>query len=476
MNLAWFKSTLHRGGDRGRPHEGRRPQIRGFRAGGSLAVTSSTPATQHLSPPKLVKLNHVMNPIVFAMRRPVKTLMLVVALVSGGVLGLSKMRGDILPPLNTPKIHVYLDYIGMRAKQMKGYIVGQLESYFHKHEEEEQAHHEHQKIVVTSPKAKDVIITQQYVCQIHSRRHINVRALENGYLEAIPVKEGQSVKTGDVMFKIVPILYKAKLDAEVAEAEFARLKLKNTKKLFEDKNQIVSQNEVLLFEAELAKAEAKRKLAEAEFNFATVKAPFDGIIDRLHEQQGSLIKEGDILTTLSDNSVMWVYFNVPEARYLEYTAGLDKDEDQRIELVLANGNKFQQIGKISAIEAQFNNETGNIAFRADFPNPDGLLRHGQTGNVLIHRALKSAIVIPQRATFETLDKQYVYVVGKDDVVHQREIVVQDEMDDIFVIKKGLDVNDKIVLEGVQQVRDGDKVEFVFRKPEEALANQKYHAE
>jgi membrane fusion protein (multidrug efflux system) len=364
----------------------------------------------------------------------------------------------------------------MRAKQMKGYIVGQLESYFHKHEEEEQAHHEHQKIVVTSPKAKDVIITQQYVCQIHSRRHINVRALENGYLEAIPVKEGQSVKTGDVMFKIVPILYKAKLDAEVAEAEFARLKLKNTKKLFEDKNQIVSQNEVLLFEAELAKAEAKRKLAEAEFNFATVKAPFDGIIDRLHEQQGSLIKEGDILTTLSDNSVMWVYFNVPEARYLEYTAGLDKDEDQRIELVLANGNKFQQIGKISAIEAQFNNETGNIAFRADFPNPDGLLRHGQTGNVLIHRALKSAIVIPQRATFETLDKQYVYVVGKDDVVHQREIVVQDEMDDIFVIKKGLDVNDKIVLEGVQQVRDGDKVEFVFRKPEEALANQKYHAE
>ena len=119
-------------------------------------------------------------------------------------------------------------------------------------------------------------------------------------------------------------------------------------------------------------------------------------------------------------------------------------------------------GKIGAIEAKFNNETGNIPFRADFPNPDGLLRHGQTGNVLIHRTLNNAIVIPQRATFEILDKRYVYVVGEDHVVHQREIVIQHEMDDIFVIKKGLGVDDKIVFEGVRQVRDGDKVEYEFR--------------
>ncbi len=112
---------------------------------------------------------------------------------------------------------------------------------------------------------------------------------------------------------------------------------------------------------------------------------------------------------------MWVYFNVPEARYLEYMADPEQDkEEQKIELVLANGNKFPQTGKIGAIEANFNNETGNIPFRADFPNPDGLLRHGQTGNVLIHRTLKNALVIPQRATFEILDKQYVYVVDKDE--------------------------------------------------------------
>ena len=174
--------------------------------------------------------------------------------------------------------------------------------------------------------------------------------------------------------------------------------------------------------------------------------------------------------------MMWVYFNVPEARYLEYMAGHDEGEAEKIELVLANGNKFQHIGKIGAIEAKFNNETGNIPFRADFPNPDGLLRHGQTGNVLIHRMLKNAIVIPQRATFEILDKRYVYVVGKDGVVRQREIDVQHEMDDIFVIKKGLEVNDKFVLEGVRQVRDGEKVEYEFRDPEKVIANQKNQAE
>ena len=168
----------------------------------------------------------------------------------------------------------------------------------------------------------------------------------------------------------------------MAEAKLAQLEFNNTKKLSEDK--VVSQNEVALLEAKLAKAQAKAKLAEAELNFATVKAPFDGIVDRLHQQQGSLVQEGDILTTLSDNSVMWVYFNVPEARYLEYMADLNQDkEDLKIELVLANGNKFQQLGKIGAIEADFNNETGNIPFRADFPNPDRLLRHGQTGTVLI---------------------------------------------------------------------------------------------
>ncbi len=405
-----------------------------------------------------------------------------------------------------------------------------------KHEEH---HHEaSHKVVVTTPIAKDVVTTQEYVCQIHSSRHIEVRALEGGYLEAIPVKEGQTVKQGETMFKIVPTLYQAKLDAELAEAQLVQIELNNTQRLFQQN--VIAKPEVALAEAKLAKAQAKVALARAELNFATVKAPFDGIIDHQRNQQGSLIAEGDILTTLSDNSIMWVYFNVPERDYLKYMKG-DDQSNLIIELELADGQKFAHQGKIGALEADFNNETGNIKFRADFPNPEGLLRHGQTGKIFLNRILKDAIVIPQRATFEILAKKYAFVVtpsekkhdaegniehggehsgehggikqtaglrpvtsqadthneAKHDgvhggepvgeltaashnmesgVVHQREIVILSERDDIFLIKDGLGVNDRIILEGIRQVRDGEEVEYEFLPPEQALDHLKYHAE
>ncbi len=376
--------------------------------------------------------------------------------------------------------------------------------------QEKEGHQEEtHKIVVTTPVAKDVVTTEPYVCQIHSRRHIEVRALESGYLEEIHVKEGQSVKQGDVMFKIVPVLYQANLDTEAARAEVAEIKYNNTMNL--TNKSIVSNQELAMAKAELAHAQAQVKRARAELNFTTIRAPFDGIVDRQYEQQGSLVEERDILSTLSDNRVMWAYFNVPEARYFRYKAGSDHEKnDMEIQLRLANGEVFSQPGTIGAIEADFNNETGNIAFRADFPNPDNLLRHGQTGTILIHRKLNNAIVIPQRATYEILAKKYVYVVepdakqgaqpgsrkaadsheptaehgskqsaqhaGQYGVVRQREIVIQEEMDDVYVIKQGLSANDKIIFEGIRQVRDGDKVEYELEPPEKILNQLKYHAE
>ncbi len=256
--------------------------------------------------------------------------------------------------------------------------------------------------------ARDEIITQAFVCQIHSRNHIDVCALEDGYLMPIKIQEGQAVKEGDVLFEVVPTFYKARWDAAVAERDLAQLELNNTKRLAAKKG--VSENEVKLFEAKLARAQANADLAKAEFEFTKVTARFDGIIHTLREQKGSLVKEGDILTTLSDNKVMWVYFNVPERQYLEYMEHREQHEaDDKLELKLASGAKFKHHGIKITIEGQFNNETGNIPFRADFPNPDGLLRHGQTGTMLIHRTLKNAVVIPQRATFEILDNRYVWV-------------------------------------------------------------------
>lgn len=341
----------------------------------------------------------------------------------------------------------------------------------------EAEHHDH-VILVTSPLRKDVISTQPYVCQIHSCQHIEVRAIERGYLQNIGVKEGQMVKKGDLMFKILPTLYQARLDSEEAEVQRVQIELENAEALL--RKGYVSQPEIALKKADVAKAKAKLSLAKAELSFTDVVAPFDGIVDRQRTQLGSLIDEGDVLTTLSDNSLMWVYFNVPERQYLQYKTELDKNdgstEHLQIELKLANDQIFPQHGKIGAIEADFNNTTGNISFRADFPNPQGLLRNGQTGTILIHNTLSNAVVIPQRATFEILAKRYAYVVGDDNVVHQRDITTQAAQDDIFVVQEGLAENDKIILEGLRQVRDGDKIDYEFRDPEDVLGKLKYHAE
>jgi membrane fusion protein (multidrug efflux system) len=422
-----------------------------------------------------------MNPIIFVKRRPITGLMLVVTLASGVLVGVSEMGVRIFPPPVARQIHVRLASVGPTTRQAKQYVVGRLQSYFRKREE--QAHEEPRKVLVTSPKTMDVVISQPYVCQIHSRRHIQVCALDSGYLEQINVQEGQAVKEGDLMFAIKPVLYEAKYKAEQAEATLALREFQNTEYLFKRPNPVVSDKEVLLYEARKDRAKSKAELAKAELDFTKVLAPFDGIVDRQERQLGSLIKEGETLTTLSDNSVMWVYFNVIEAEYLEYKASLKDDKrSQEIELELANHAIFVGDNKRPVhptrvtVEGQFNNQTGTIPFRADFPNPGGLLRHGQTGTVWIRRKFHDSIVIPQRATFDILDKRYVWVVGEDDKAHQRLITIKHTLEDIFVIDSGVDIKDKIVLEGVREVEEGGKVEYEFRKPEEALKNQKFHAE
>ncbi|TWT94483.1 efflux RND transporter periplasmic adaptor subunit [Stieleria varia] len=392
----------------------------------------------------------------------------VVAIASLSVTGLDRIKETIGLPTAAEE-HV----------THGGEVKAEHESPEHDEHDEHAAgeHHAKHKIVVTSPVAKDITLTQQYVCQIHSRRHIELCALEGGYLKEIEVNEGQFVKKGQSLFHILPTLYEARLDADIAEAQLAQVEYDNTENLV--RQNIISTQELKLAKAKLAKAVAQVKLAQAEMNFADIKAPFDGIVDRLHEQEGSLIEEGAVLTTMSDNSVMWVYFNVPEARYLEYQTAINAGENQdglNVQLKLANHKLFDHAGKIGAIEADFDSDTGNIAFRADFPNPEGLLRHGQTGTVLIQRVEKGAIVIPQRATFEILAKKYAYVIDADNVVHQREIVIQNEKDDIFLIAEGLQAGEKIVLEGIRQVRDGEKIEYEFEEPDTVFSNLKYHAE
>jgi membrane fusion protein (multidrug efflux system) len=137
--------------------------------------------------------------------------------------------------------------------------------------------------------------------------------------------------------------------------------------------------------------------------------------------------------------------------------------DQRqVELVLSEGKNFDQIGKMAKIEHDFNDEPRSFTFRADFSNPDRVLRHGQTCTVFIRQVPRDVLVIPQKATCEVRQKRYVYVIDHDDVAHQREVVIQYELGDLFVVRSGVSVDDKIVLDGIGQVLDGEKVDYEER--------------
>ena len=334
--------------------------------------------------------------------------------------------------------------------------------------------HEDVKYLVTNPIKRDTSITKDYVCQIHSIRHIELRALEKGYLQNISVDEGQIVKKGQQMFQIMPNIYQAELQKASAEAKVAEIELKNTQ-LLTDGN-VVSKNELAMAKASFEKAKAEVQLANTHLGFTSIKAPFDGIMDHLHVREGSLLDEGELLTTLSDNSKMWVYFNVPESEYLDYIISADKDSKKEVKLLMANNKEFNEVGIVETIQGEFNNETGNIAFRATFPNPNGILRHGETGSILMNVPLKDAIIIPQKATFEILDKKYVFVIDKDNVVRQREIKVGAELPHLFVIEKGLSVNDKILLEGIRMVKDKEKIHTEFVEPNSVLSHLALYAE
>ncbi|MGG7034796.1 MAG: efflux RND transporter periplasmic adaptor subunit [Flavobacterium sp.] len=332
---------------------------------------------------------------------------------------------------------------------------------------------EETKFLVTNPIKKDTIIIKDYVGQVRSIQHIELRALEKGYLQKIFVDEGQFVKKGQLMFQIMPLLYKAELQKAQAEANFAEIEYKNTKSLTDTK--VVSPNELAMAKAKLDKAKAELSLAQVHLGFTQIRAPFDGIMDRFQVRLGSLVDEGDLISTLSDNSKMWVYFNVPEAEYLNYKMTYS-DQQKKVNLLMANNQLFQYPGIVETIEADFNNETGNIPFRATFPNPKGLLRHGETGNIQIKTPLKNVLLIPQKATFEVLDKKYVYVIDKENRVRSREITIGAELPHIFAITEGLSEGDKILLEGLRLVKENEKINYKLEKAEYVMSHLELYAE
>ena len=338
-----------------------------------------------------------------------------------------------------------------------------------KEEKEEQV-----KFTVTNPIAIDTSFTKEYVSQIRSIRNIELRTQEKGFLQNIYVDEGQFVKAGQLLFRIMPGLYQAEFLKAQAEAKGAEIELQNAKTLA-TKN-IVSKNEQAMAQAKLDHARAEVALAKLHLSFTEIKAPFDGIIDRIPKKLGSLVEEGELLTSLSDNSKMFAYFNVSEPEYLEYQKNVKGRGSSTVGLLLANGEIHKYKGKVEVIESEFDNETGNIAFRASFPNTDRLLKNGQTGKVLMKIPVRNALIIPQKATYEIQDKKFVFVVGKNNVLKSVEITIKGEMPDVYVVDTGITAEDKIVLDGIQKANDNDKITYDYQNPKEVLAHLRLKAE
>lgn len=330
------------------------------------------------------------------------------------------------------------------------------------------------KYAVTSPVRIDTSFTREYVSQIRSVRNIEIRAQEKGFLQNIYVDEGQNVKAGQLLFRIMPKIYEAELLKAEAEAKAAEIELQNAKTLV-DKN-VISKNEQAMAQAKLDQARAEIALAKVHLSFTEIRAPFDGVIDRIPLKLGSLVDEGELMTSLSDNSQMFAYFNVSEPEYLDYASGKKAKGNTKVNLLLANSRPLPYVGEVETIEGEFDNETGNIAFRARFPNPDKLLKHGETGKVMMTLPVSRALIIPQKATYEIQDKLYVFVVDKSNVVRSRHITISGQLPDLYVIGSGLEETDRILLDGVQKVKEDDKINAEYQKPEEVISHLRLKAE
>jgi membrane fusion protein (multidrug efflux system) len=213
--------------------------------------------------------------------------------------------------------------------------------------------------------------------------------------------------------------------------------------------------------AKVNEARVAKEQALLHVEFTKIKAPFDGIINRIPNKKGSLIDEGALLTSISNNESVYAYFSVSEIDYLDYVQS--KSKNNTVTLSLANNSIYPYKGTIETTESEFNKETGNIAFRAKFPNPEKLLKEGGTGKILVKKLYKNAIIIPQKSTFEVQGNIYVYLVDKNNKAYSKKINPINRLSNYFVLDKDLTKEDKIIYEGIQSIKTGDKVNFKLIK-------------
>ncbi|WP_395767739.1 efflux RND transporter periplasmic adaptor subunit [Aquirufa sp.] len=365
---------------------------------------------------------------------------------------------------------------------MKKYLFGILLLSACSAEKEETV--EVQTLEVSTPIAIDTTIQQEFVADIHAVQNVEIRARVKGYLDRILVDEGKQVRKGQIMFTINSQEYvadlaqaKAVLSQASAELKAEELTLVNTR-LLVDKN-VISKNQLAISLAKVDGLKAKREEATAHVRSAELKvensnirAPFDGIVDRLPFKRGSLVDEGTLLTTLSDNQNVYAYFNVSEKEYLAFSEQGGVNKSATVGLVLANGEAYPQKGLVETIEGEFDKNTGNIAFRARFLNPDKLLRHGASGKVQLPKKVSGYWAIPQKSVFEIQEKSYVFVKDPSGAVKMKSIIPDLRIPHFYLVKSGFSEKDTVLIEGIQLVKQGQKIKSTFKPMRELLTEYK----
>lgn len=325
--------------------------------------------------------------------------------------------------------------------------------------------------------AQSAELQTTYPATIRGMQDVEIRPKVSGFITKLCVKEGQAVKAGQLLFVIDNVTYaaavrqaKAAVNSAKAQLNTARLTYNNNEKLF--KNNVIgsyelqsSKNNMAAAAAALAQAEASYVSAKENLSYCYVTSPASGVIGDLPYRVGALVSASSQqpLTTVSNISTMQVYFSMTEKELLDMTktaGGLHTaiKDYPAVKLQLADGTIYDHPGRVATVSGVIDATTGSVSMRADFPNPQHLLKSGGSGSIVVPHVSSSAIVIPQYAVAQVQDKHFVYIVGKDNKVKYSAVTV-DPQDDgkNFIITSGLKVGDRIVVNGISSLTDGAEI-------------------
>ncbi|HTK18767.1 MAG TPA: efflux RND transporter periplasmic adaptor subunit, partial [Mucilaginibacter sp.] len=316
---------------------------------------------------------------------------------------------------------------------------------------------------------------QEYPASVEGTVNVEVRPQVSGTLDKVFVDEGAYVTAGQPIFKINEQPYRAALNNTVASLHAAESAAANAQ-LEVDKltplvqNKVVSEYQLKTAKAALdvAKAnieQAKANVSTAQINlgYTLIKAPVNGYIGRLERKQGSLVGPTDTqaLTQLSDVHDVHVYFSLSEKDFVnfkeQYPGQTLKDKLKQlpsVSLLLADNSVYAKQGKVDMIDGQFDKTTGAITLRANFENPQGLLRSGNTGKVRLSLQHKDALIVPESATVDMQDKVFVFTVGDSSKVKKQAITIIGKTGTNYLVKHGVKVGDQIVLSGIDHLQEG----------------------